>query len=190
MELTTERLRLRRVRMADLDEVAAIRGDPAVCRYLGSGVPPTRERIERGLANVCRLWAERGFGSFLAERGAERDPASADGPEVVGVCLLMPIARTGTDPANLDQRGPEIEIGYWLPERAWGRGYATEMARAVLAWATGDGGPGLDRVIAVTHPDNTASKRVLEKIGMRACGETERYYGSVTSLYETPPRVT
>ena len=67
------------------------------------------------------------------------------------------------------EAGPDVEVGYTLARAAWGRGYATEAARAVLRW--GFAGLRLPRVVAVADPANRASLRVLEKLGMarRAC---------------------
>lgn len=161
--------------MEDLNDVAALLADPEVCRYIGNGLPRPRSRVEVGLRNARRLWDERGYGSFYV----------SDGDGFVGVGLLIPVAGTGVDGTDLDARGPEIEIGYWVARRVWARGYATEIGSAVLAWAMSDGGPGLGRLIAVAHPENLASQRVLEKIGMRRVGETDAYYGSRTVLFET-----
>ena len=75
---------------------------------------------------------------------------------------------------------PEIELGYRLGRRWWRRGYATEAASACLRFAFGE--LGLERVVAVTDPDNVASQRVLAKIGM-ARGGTDRYGGSDVFRY-------
>ena len=68
---------------------------------------------------------------------------------------------------------------------AWGFGIATEAAKAVLDWALAPDGASLDEVLAVTYPENVASQRVLEKIGMRRTGETDRFYGATTVLYSS-----
>lgn len=175
MELRTERLHLRPVRSDDLDAIAALLADPEVVAFIGDGKPRTRQRARVTVANSVRAWDTLGFGPFCIE-ATQR---------FVGVCLLLPIARTGVDATDLDARGPEIEIGYWLAREAWGKGYATEAAGAVLAWAMSDEGPGLDRIIAVTHTANARSQRVLDRIGMRLIGETDAYYGAVTTLFET-----
>lgn len=174
MRLHTESLALRPLAASDVDALAVIMADPEVCRYLGDGRPRTRDRVERSVGFARRMWDERGFGPFAMELEGR----------LIGVCLLLPLPRTGTDPGDFDARGPEIEIGYWVAKEAWGNGYATEAARAVLGWVTGGDGPGLGRVLAVTNPENAASRRVLEKIGMRSLGESGAYYGATTSLYE------
>ncbi|WP_027480935.1 GNAT family N-acetyltransferase [Deinococcus pimensis] len=67
-----------------------------------------------------------------------------------------------------DARG-DAEFGYGLGPTWWGRGYATEMARALVTWGLAQ--PGVRRVTAETLPDNAASIRVLEKAGLRLVGE-------------------
>ena len=67
--------------------------------------------------------------------------------------------------------GPDVELTYTLARAAWGRGYATEAARAVLRWAFA--GLLLPRVEAVADPGNHASLRVLEKAGMVPLGPRE-----------------
>ena len=69
-----------------------------------------------------------------------------------------------------DARGPEVEIGWRLPVAARGRGYATEAARAVLAHGLAT--LALPRIIADIRPENAASIRVAERIGMREAGPT------------------
>ena len=172
----TARLALRPPRESDLPAIIDIFSDPQVCRYLGDGSTRTPDQCERSLRNGIKCWRDRGYGPFMIHCG-ER---------VISDCLLVPIARSGTDLNDFDQRGPEIEIGYRLAREHWGKGYATEAARAVLNWALGAaGGPALERVIAVTYPQNTASRGVLEKLGMRCLGASDAYYNVTTVLYES-----
>ncbi len=65
----------------------------------------------------------------------------------------------------------EVEIGWWLARRCWGKGLATEAAQSVLRYAFERAG--LARVIAIAMPENLASRRIMEKIGMRYESETE-----------------
>jgi len=170
----TDRLILRKPILDDLGAFAQQFADPEVTRFLGDGSPRSPERVERGLHNGLLCWDRLGFGPFTV---------LSEG-RVIGDCMLYPIAHSGVDAIDFDARGPEIEIGYRLARRAWGRGLATEAARAVLEWATTDpSGPGLDNLLAVTHPDNIASQRVLEKIGMVSVGSTEAFYGTPTQLF-------
>jgi [ribosomal protein S5]-alanine N-acetyltransferase len=69
--------------------------------------------------------------------------------------------------------GPEIEVGYRLLKGHWGQGYATECARASIACGFDE--LGLDRIVAVALPENTASRRVLEKCGLHEIGLVHAY---------------
>ncbi len=173
--LRTDRLLLRKPVVEDLTPFTAMFSDPEVVRYIGDGTPRSPERVERGFRNGLLCWDRLGFGPFTVLHN----------DLVIGDCLLYPIARSGTDPTDFAARGPEIELAYRLAREAWGQGFATEAARAALDWAMSDTGPALSRLIAVTHPDNTASQRVLEKLGMRSLGDTNAYYDTPTTLFET-----
>jgi [ribosomal protein S5]-alanine N-acetyltransferase len=81
----------------------------------------------------------------------------------------------------LEQRGPEIELGYDLHPDAWGRGLATEAARATVEVALG--ALLLERLVAVVKPDHAASRRVLEKAGLTPIGERVAY-GERVLVYE------
>lgn len=79
-------------------------------------------------------------------------------------------------------KGEEIEVGYGLRRALWGRGIATEVARRLLRHAFED--LGLERIVAVTRPENAASRNVLTKIGMNYLGLVNRYYGRETTYFE------
>jgi RimJ/RimL family protein N-acetyltransferase len=68
------------------------------------------------------------------------------------------------------QDGPEVEVGYRFMRRCWGKGYATEAARASID--SGFAELGLERIVAVTTPDNRPSRRVMEKCGLTFVGLT------------------
>jgi [ribosomal protein S5]-alanine N-acetyltransferase len=85
-----------------------------------------------------------------------------DEPGFLGWCGLFPLEHSGL-----------IEIGYRYVRAAWGQGVATEAARAVLDH--GFGTLAIDPIVAVAHPDNRGSRRVLEKIGLRQAGEAWHY---------------
>jgi ribosomal-protein-alanine N-acetyltransferase len=82
--------------------------------------------------------------------------------ETIGSCGLQPLEIGGRD---------EVEVGWWLARGCWGKGLATEAARSVLRYAFERAG--LARVIAIAMPENLASRRIMEKIGMRYESETE-----------------
>jgi ribosomal-protein-alanine N-acetyltransferase len=143
--LHTARLRLRPFTEADAGALYALHSDAHVLRYWDS--PPWTDpgRAALFLAK-CRQLAEEGSGVRLAlDRGS--------GSPFLGWCGL-----TGWNPAFRS-----ASLGYCLAEDAWGRGYATEAAGALLRWAyqTLD----LNRVQAEADTRNAASARVLEKLG-------------------------
>ncbi len=117
----------------------------------------TRERLRELIEHQKRY----GFSKWGVE-----DRASG---VVVGDCGIQ-----------LLEGGPDVELGYRLRPSVWGRGYATEGARACLGAAFT--GLGIDRVVAIVEPGNAASVRVLEKIGMRPAGE-RRALGRMWDLY-------
>jgi RimJ/RimL family protein N-acetyltransferase len=80
----------------------------------------------------------------------------------------------------LGGRGPDIELGYTLARAAWGHGYATEMAGALVAHAFGT--LGVPRVMAQVEPENARSRHVLEKLGMTERG-VRLTYGRPHLLY-------
>ncbi|MDP2803015.1 MAG: GNAT family N-acetyltransferase [Phreatobacter sp.] len=90
----------------------------------------------------------------------------------LGMVLLIP----------LEEKGPEIEIGWRLSKSAWGRGYASEAARAVLTYARST--LGLSSIVALIHPDNARSIAVATKLGMGRSGRRAAY-GTEFDLYLT-----
>ena len=162
--ILTARLRLRPLRDEDLDALAAVYLHPRVIPWIG---PHTREDVEREIALQREHQATFGWSFWAVEdRFTER---------FIGDCGLQP----------LEHRGPEIELGYDLHPDAWGRGLATEAARAVIGEAFGP--LGVDRVVAVVKPDHVASQRVLEKAGLHRVG-TRFAYGESMLLYEADRR--
>jgi RimJ/RimL family protein N-acetyltransferase len=163
LPLRTTRLVLRAFAPGDGDDLYAMDGDDRVMRYIGSGMAGrTRGETDASLERmVARASAAPGYGLLHASR-------VADGG-FVGGCGLFPIPD-----------GDGIELAYRLHHDCWGQGYATEMARAVLAH--GFGTLGLMSVTGLTWPDNVPSQRVLQKIGMRVAG-TAVHYGLAMRVF-------
>ncbi|MHA6759801.1 GNAT family N-acetyltransferase [Streptacidiphilus sp. PAMC 29251] len=161
VELTTERLLLRRWREEDVAPMAVIDGDPQVMRYIADGRVRTPEETARAIAGFERTWDERGFGLFAVEL-RDTGPAGESGALVGWVGLAIPLF--------LPEVLPAVEIGWRLSPSYWGQGIATEAARAVLRFAFEE--VGLDRVISVCHPENRPSERIMEKLGMTLERET------------------
>jgi RimJ/RimL family protein N-acetyltransferase len=153
--LETERLRLRSLRRSDLNDYAAMYADPEILRYLGCGPEPwDRGRAWRHMAFLRGHWDLAGAGMWAVER------------RETGVFVGM----TGF---AAPEGWPGFEIAWTLARRWWGHGYATEGARAALAYAFTI--LEKDRVISLIHPDNTASIRVAERIGERLQGRVQHF---------------
>jgi RimJ/RimL family protein N-acetyltransferase len=151
----------------------AMYGDPDVVRYIGNRlVSDVDDQRERLLALKDR-WASFGgrYGSWpVFERSTG---------ELVGTALLKPLPLSG---ANLTTLSADIEVGWHVAKRHWGRGIATEMGRALLQ--RGFEVLDLELLHAVVDPSNPASQRVAEKIGMRRVGRTRAYYDQEVERFE------
>lgn len=147
--LETERLILRRLTMDDLDDLVALDSDPDVMRFLTGGKPTPREVIERE-------WLPRVLGYYERFEGkgvwAAIERSAAD---VLGWVSNRPV----------EDRRDEVELGYRFRREAWGKGYATEAARALIRKSFAE--LGVQRVVANTMTVNLASRHVMEKVGMR-----------------------
>ncbi len=143
-------MRLRPFADTDVDALFALQSDPNVLRYWDSPPWTDRERA-RVFLESCQKMAEEGSGARLAI-----DLTSDE--TFIGWCSLTRW--------NKDFR--TAALGYCFNESAWGHGYATEAARAVLEWAFA--ALDLNRVQAETDTRNVASARVLEKVGFHREG--------------------
>jgi RimJ/RimL family protein N-acetyltransferase len=148
--LETPRLMLRRFTRADADNLVSLNADPDVMRFITGGVPLGRGEIEEELLPAFLGYYERfdGYGFWAA---VEKRTG-----EFLGCFYLTP--QEGGAPG-------EAELGFRLRKSAWGNGYATEGSRALIR--SGFTEFGLRRVVADTVADNIASRRVLEKAGLR-----------------------
>jgi RimJ/RimL family protein N-acetyltransferase len=148
--LSTPRLVLRRFRSSDADLLVELDSDPDVMRFINGGRASSRSEIED---EVLPCWLNHyetyeHYGFFAA---LERDTGA-----FVGWVHLRP-----ADPSAHDQP----ELGYRLCQSAWGRGYATEVSRALVRAAFTE--YGARRVFAETMAVNVASRRVMEKAGLQ-----------------------
>ncbi|WP_197322118.1 GNAT family N-acetyltransferase [Saccharomonospora sp. NB11] len=147
---TTQRMVLRRFTPADADALAALHGDAEVMRFIDNGRPVPADVVREDTlpALIADYTRFDGLGVFAAE-------TRTDGT-FLGWFEFRP-----HDPANLD----DVELGYRLHRAHWGRGLATEGSRALLR--KGFTELGIRRVWATTMTVNHASRRVLEKAGLR-----------------------
>ena len=145
--IETERLILRRWRQGDLDAYAAMMADPEVTDWLGGG--QTRAEAETAIVGFEAQIEREDMGTLVCERKADR--------LFVGSGGLRPVR----EDAPL---APEVEIVWRLARTAWGNGYATEAARALLA--DGFERVGLAEIVAFTAGTNQRSRAVIERLGM------------------------
>lgn len=145
--LETERLILRRVTVEDDEFILELLNDPAWLRFIGDRGVRTLDAARAYILNTLVSMYERlGFGLYLTELKGEGVP--------VGVCGL--IKRDSLD---------DVDIGFAFLPQFRGKGYAYESASAVMEYGkrTFD----LNRVVAITSPDNYDSARLLEKLGFK-----------------------
>ena len=151
--LETERLRLRSLRASDLDDYAAMYADREVLRYLAGGPEPwDRCRSWRQMALLAGHWQLVGVGMWAVEH-------RESGAFVGMVGFAAP------------EGWPGFELAWALSRQWWGRGFATEGARAALAY--GFTVLKRDRIVSLIHPENRASVRVAERIGERPQGRID-----------------
>lgn len=146
-ELKTERLRLRQWKQDDLPPFAEMSADPGVMKYFLSTL--TREESEVWARRCQTLISERGWGLWALE--------SKNSGKFLGVVGLHAV-----DPKF--PFAPGVEVGWRLAREEWGKGYASEAARAALDFAFGT--LGLDEVCSFTTVSNRRSQAVMKRLGM------------------------
>jgi RimJ/RimL family protein N-acetyltransferase len=138
--------------LEDLDYLAALLADKDVMRYVENGVPISRQKSEEALYSIIRHWENHNFG-----RWAIVDKGSGEFIGFGGLRSLLGLP----------------EVVYHLAPSHWGKGLATEVARASLRFGFTD--RHLERIVAVAKPENAASVHVMEKVGMSYEKHTSYY---------------
>lgn len=144
--IETPRLRLRKVFRADADDLLEATSDPRVTKYEPWG-PYSREETVQMIENI-QSQLEAGL---CTEWAIERK----EDAKVLGLIHLN----------KVDFFNRSAEVGYWLQRKCWGQGYATEVLKALGDYALTT--LRMDEIIAICHPENAASLRVLEKAGYK-----------------------
>jgi RimJ/RimL family protein N-acetyltransferase len=153
--IKTERLLLRRWQADDVAPFAEICADPDVMRWIGKGETRTPEQCAAAVERFEHDWSDHGFGLFAVEL---RETGRFIG--FIGLSI----------PEFLPELLPAIEIGWRLARNQWGRGLATEGAKAALRFGLED--RHLDRIVSIHQIGNGASERIMEKLGLRLERET------------------
>ncbi|WP_022981941.1 GNAT family N-acetyltransferase [Ideonella sp. B508-1] len=164
--LFTERLRLEPFSERHLDGLHTMNARPEVMRYI-TGEPETREQTAEMIARVQRCWAAWGTSWWaLIELQSGR---------VAGAGAVQHLRREAAPPTDLETlRSNPLELGWRLHPDFWRQGLASEAAERMTAFAFND--LSAAELLAVRHPDNVASGRVMDRLGMRFRG-LEPWYG-------------
>ncbi len=147
--LETDRLRLRRLTEADLDDLVELHNDPDVMLFINGGRPVSRETVrDDTLPRLLRLHPGTANPGYWA--GEDRSTGS-----FLGWFEFRPLD---------DHTRDVVELGYRLRRSAWGHGYASEGSRALIR--KGFTELGVNRIVANTMAVNVRSRRVMEKVGL------------------------
>ena len=159
--METENLRLRPFTEADAADMHQILSGKDVLRYFPGTQLPSQEQVQQMVVRLRAHWQERGYGLWAVTLRSTG--------KLLGRCGLQYLTETD-----------EVEIDFILDRRYWGRGFATEAGRASLHYGFKE--LGLATIIGIVHPENLASQRVLEKLGMQFVEEAE-YFGMACYRY-------
>jgi RimJ/RimL family protein N-acetyltransferase len=160
--LETDRLLLREFVESDAEPYFLLGSNPVVIRYTGADrFTSVKHALDVLRARPIQDYKRHGFGRLAC--------VLKSSAAVIGFAGLKRLEDLG-----------EVDLGYWLMPEYWGRGLATEAGRAVLD--EGFGRIKLERIIGLVHPENYASIRVLEKLGMSR-SELIDYHGDATFKY-------
>lgn len=146
------------MQVSDAAALSGLWSDPEVYRYLPFDEPRGLPQVLESIRAIDAHWKARGYGVWGVV-----DLASG---QLVGYGGLRFLEELGA-----------VEVLYGFARAAWGRGFATELAGVGLEF--GFERVKLERIIALAHPDNVASRRVMEKLGMKLTGQIEAFGLSV-----------
>ena len=145
-QIETERLLLRGLKESDLTAYATMCADPDVMKYIGHGRTLTRIESWNSMATHLGHWSLKGYGLWVIEEKATGNFVGRTG-------LFFP------------EGWPGQEVGWTLAKAYWGRGYATEAAKAAISW--GFKHTAAKQLISLIVPENIASIKVSERLGQR-----------------------
>lgn len=164
--IETKRLQLRLFQPSDIPlYYTLVHSDPDVMRFI-TGTPLSAERSQAMLEKFMHHQAQYGFSVW-----AVTDKATS---EVIGHGGLF------TLPTQLD-----VEVDYGFARAHWGKGYATEAARAILRFGFEEAK--LNQIYALSFPENIASQRVMQKLGMTYQGKRTQFYNLELETYTIAP---
>ncbi len=147
VEIETERLKLTEAQASDVDFLFELLNEPGWKRWISPDSAPDHDAARRYVQNLRESYEKHGFGLCIVRDREHRRP--------IGICGL--VVRAGLD---------HPDLGFALLSSCQGHGYATEAATAIVQDA--ESRLGLTTLLAITHPQNTASIQVLKKLGFTA----------------------
>lgn len=160
--LETPRLLIRKTEPGDVHHMIGLNSDPLVTQYTGDGPFNSVSQAELVAQSILKQYEDFGFGRWMVELKGTH--------EFIGWCGL-----------KYHPESDEVDIGYRLHRRHWGKGYATEAAQHCIAYGFDE--LGLKRIIGRAAKQNTASIRVFEKLGMKFLKE-EILHDEEAVIYE------
>lgn len=161
MIIETERLLLRPLVKGDFETLCKLRSDEEVMQYMGGAEFAKPEKILERLHHYIDHYKKHGF-AVMAVILKETN-------EMIGSAGLQYLENTD-----------DVEVGYGFDKPFWGKGYASEAAKALLNF--GFEKCGLEKIVAVAIPENKASRHVMEKLGMTYI-KNKIHYGSDCVYY-------
>jgi ribosomal-protein-alanine N-acetyltransferase len=160
--LLSARLILRPFALNDVNGLHKIMVEPGMMQYFPNPGPPQISRVQTLIERQLMQWSEHGYGWWALE--------VPDSGHLIGWCGLQYLPETG-----------ENEVGYLLKKSYWGKGLATEAGE--LSMAYGFKNLNFEMIIGIVHPENIASRRVLEKLGLKS-PRPAQYFGIDCLRYE------
>ncbi len=161
-QILTPRLGLRQIEDSDLDAYHKIMSRNDVCKWLAGPARKNRAETRQLIERMSDQWEDKKYGAWGV--------FTRDGGTLIGHCGLGFLKETG-----------ETELKYAFAPQYWGRGYATEAAEASLEWAFAN--TDLERIIALSMPDNDRSINVINKLGFKSLG-FKLYFGIQVLYFE------
>ena len=176
--IETERLILRKPRLADAQPFSALFTDPVAMEFIGGVHPDTTTDPEFPVRRWLERWEANGVGPLVAERREDGTVVGRAGLHIWDVSTWTPASYASAG------EHAQPELGWALIRAHWGRGYATEAARAARYWARERG---IERLISVIAPANVRSQRVAKKLGCTP-GETVTLFDTGQAVIWEHPR--
>lgn len=166
MIFETDRLKFYKLTTDHFNDFIGMEMDAEVMKYYTNRAHGTLEAAQKSFDRYQDYMGKfPKLGGFVA--------ISKETNEFIGLAVIIHL--------ELNTESKDFELGYRLPQKSWGKGYATEMAKGLLEYGLNQ--LSLKEIYGTTHPENIVSQKVLLKIGMKYIGESTNYGGSKVFKY-------